>query len=156
MLGFVGLWPGMGLGQVVSCGISGLCHHPRSRNEVITRDAQDGNRHPQPDSRITTSCHNVPSLGGTTSGRSSLRARGRQGRPVIAAAIREELFEWLVSVKASLASTMEVGIPGLLSQAQQQIQGLSERSSGAVEKHVAYYNQAQGLGPVLVQSGHEC
>lgn len=33
---------------------------------------------------------------------------------------------------------------------------LSERSSGAVEKHVAYYNQAQGLGPVLVQSGHDC
>lgn len=58
--------------------------------------------------------------------------------------------------RQTLVSTVEVGIPGLLSQAQQKIQGLSERSSGAVEKHVAYYNQAQGLGPVLVQSGHDC
>jgi hypothetical protein len=58
--------------------------------------------------------------------------------------------------RQTLVSTVEVGIPGVLSQAQQKIQGIAKRSSGAVEKHVADYNQAQGLGPVFVQSGHDC
>jgi hypothetical protein len=41
--------------------------------------------------------------GGATRGRTTLRRRGKQGRPVKAAAIREELFEWFVSLKAAVA-----------------------------------------------------
>lgn len=41
--------------------------------------------------------------GGATKGRMTLRRRGKQGRPVKAAALREELFEWFVSLKAAVA-----------------------------------------------------